>query len=166
MSIAYTPADRTDFGTAVATAAAALVGLLFVAISVNLKNILDEQGLPSRAAQTLILYASALIVAVLLVVPGQGFVATGLELVATGLVILAAQLYLDLTTEGGDEETFWRRMVGRVFPSVISCSCITIAGATLLAQAGGGLYWVVPAVVTAIIFGLTKTWVLLVEILR
>jgi hypothetical protein len=166
VSTAYTPADWTDFGTAVATAAAALVGLLFVAISINLRTILEEKGLPSRAAQTLILFGTALIVAVLLVIPGQGHVATGLELVASGLVILGVQLYLDLTTERGDEETFWRRLVGRVFPSVVSCGCIVIAGVTLLAQAGGGLYWVVPATVTAILFGLTNTWVLLVEILR
>jgi hypothetical protein len=41
-----------------------------------------------------------------------------------------------------------------------------IAGATLLAQAGGGLYWLVPSVLAAIIFGLVNAWVLLVEILR
>jgi hypothetical protein len=41
-----------------------------------------------------------------------------------------------------------------------------IAGATLAAQAGGGLYWLVPSVLSAIIFGLSNVWVLLVEILR
>jgi len=167
MSSAYSTAHWTDFGTAVAAAAAALAGLLFVAISINLPAILAEKGLPSRAAQTLILFATPLIVAVLLVVPGQGNVAAGLELLATGLVIGAIQIYLDLTTkERPEEETFWHRMIGRVFPSVISCGCIAIGGATLLALAGGGLYWLVPAVITAVFFGLINTWVLLVEILR
>lgn len=41
-----------------------------------------------------------------------------------------------------------------------------LAGATLLAQAGGGLYWLVPSVISAIVFGLVNAWVLLVEILR
>jgi len=41
-----------------------------------------------------------------------------------------------------------------------------VAGATLLAQAGGGLYWLIPGVLAAIIFGLVNAWVLLVEILR
>jgi len=32
--------------------------------------------------------------------------------------------------------------------------------------AGGGLYWLVPGVLAAIVFGLVNAWVLLVEILR
>jgi hypothetical protein len=49
MSTAYTPADWTDFGTAVATAAAALAGLLFIAISINIRQILA--GRACRAAR-------------------------------------------------------------------------------------------------------------------
>jgi hypothetical protein len=166
MTTAYQAADWTGFGTAVATAAAALAGLLFISISINLRQILDGPGLPSRAAQTLILFATPLIAAVLVVVPGQARVALGLELVATGLVVGGAQVYLDLTAERGEQDTVWRRMLGRVFPEVLSCGCLLIAGATLLAQAGGGLYWLVPAVLAAITFGLINVWVLLVEILR
>jgi hypothetical protein len=58
------------------------------------------------------------------------------------------------------------RMVHRVFPPIVTCGCLTVAGATLLVQAGGGLYWLIPSVLTALIFGLVNTWVLLVEILR
>jgi len=43
---------------------------------------------------------------------------------------------------------------------------LVIAGATLAGQAGGGLYWIVPSVLSAIIFGPINVWVLLVEILR
>jgi len=102
----------------------------------------------------------------LLIVPGQARVAVGLEFLATGLVIGAVQVYLDLTAERGDEDTLWRRVVGRVFPAVVSCGCLVIGGATLLGQAGGGLYWLVPSVLSALIFGLVNVWVLLVEILR
>jgi hypothetical protein len=56
--------------------------------------------------------------------------------------------------------------VGRVFPPIVTCGCLAVAGGTLLAQAGGGLYWTGPSVLTAIIFGLVNAWVLLVEILR
>lgn len=49
---------------------------------------------------------------------------------------------------------------------VMSCACLVVAGATLLARAGGGLYWLVPTVLAAFIVGLVNTWVLLVEILR
>ncbi len=166
MTTAYTTAGWTAFGTAVATAAAALAGLLFIAVSINLKQILSAPGLPSRATQTLIQLVTPLIAAVLVVVPGQARVAVGLELLAVGLVVGGVQVYLDLHTERGKEETPWRRMVGRVFPAVISCGCLVIAGSTVVAAAGGGLYWLVPSVLAALIFGLINVWVLLVEILR
>ena len=68
--------------------------------------------------------------------------------------------------QGGEDLGPWRRSLGRVFPEMLSCGCMVIASATLLAQAGGGLYWLVPSVITALVFGLLNVWVLLVEILR
>lgn len=50
----YDPAAWTTFFTAITGAAAALAGLLFVAVSINLDNILKGQAmLPARAAETL-----------------------------------------------------------------------------------------------------------------
>jgi hypothetical protein len=166
VSTAYDAAAWTDFGVAVTGAAAALSGLLFIAISINLQKILTFDGLPSRAGQTLILFATPLVTAVLVVVPGQDRIALGLELIAAGVVIGAGQLYLDLNSAHSAEDTMWRRMAGRVFPAMLNCGCLAIAGATFLAQAGGGLYWLVPSVLAALIFGLVNTWVLLVEIWR
>ncbi|HTZ92107.1 MAG TPA: hypothetical protein VMB74_06925 [Streptosporangiaceae bacterium] len=166
MTAAYLASDWSGFGEAVATAAAALAGLLFIAVSINLKQILKFPSLPTRAAQTLIMFVTPLIAALLLITPGQGRVALAAEFLATGLVVGGLQLYLDLKSERGDEVTLWRRMVGAVFPAVLSCGCLVVAGATLAAQAGGGLYWLVPSVLAAIIFGLLNVWVLLVEILR
>ena len=54
----------------------------------------------------------------------------------------------------------------RITPIVISSGSVTVAGITLLAGGGGGLYWLVPGVLGALIGGLANTWVLLVEILR
>lgn len=47
-----------------------------------------------------------------------------------------------------------------------TCACVIAAGIALLAGGGGGLYWLVPAVVIAILAGLLNGWVPLVEILR
>ena len=166
MTTAYAAGSWIGFGTAVATAAAALAGLLFIAVSINLKQILEVKSLPSRAAQTLILFATPLISALLVVVPGQARVALGVELLATGLCIGGVQAWLNMRAPRGQGETAWHRLVGRVFPTVLSCVCLAVAGATLLAAAGGGLYWLVPSVLAALIFGLINVWVLLVEILR
>ena len=166
MTTAYLASAWSGFGEAVATAAAALAGLLFIAVSINLKQILEVASLPTRAAQTLIMFVTPLIVALLVITPGQARIALAIEFMATGLVIGGVQLYLDLTAEKGDEVTLWRRMIGAVFPAAFSSGCLVLAGATLAAQVGGGLYWLVPSVLAAIIFGLINVWVLLVEILR
>lgn len=57
-------------------------------------------------------------------------------------------------------------LLSRIFPAISSCVCLTVAGITLLIQAGGSLYWLVPAALIAISAGLANAWVLLIEILR
>ncbi len=57
-------------------------------------------------------------------------------------------------------------MLSRIFPAISSCLCLLLAGCTLLAQAGGGLDWLVPAALIAIIAGVGNAWVLLIEIVR
>ena len=56
-----------------------LAGLLFVAVSINLKRILEFPSLPARAGQTLMLFVMPLITGLFLVVPGQpaAILATG-----------------------------------------------------------------------------------------
>lgn len=166
MSVAYSAASWSDFGAAVATAAAALAGLLFIAVSINLRQILDYPNLPGRAAQTLILLATPLVMAIMLLVPGQPRLALALELLATGLIVGTAQFVIDARAGRSDQETTTTWIISRVTPAVVNCGCLVVAGATLLAQAGGGLYWLVPSVLAAVIFGLANVWVLLVEILR
>lgn len=52
MNAAYSAAGWTDFSVATATAAAALTGFLFIAVSINLRQILDAPNLPGRAGLT------------------------------------------------------------------------------------------------------------------
>jgi hypothetical protein len=166
LTTAYLASEWSGFGEAVATAAAALAGLLFVAVSINLQRILKYPSLPTRAAQTLIFFVTPLIAALLIITPGQGRIVLAVEFMATALTIGGIQFYLDVRTERGDEDTMSRRLVSVLIPVPLSCGSLLIAGVTLAAQAGGGLYWLVPAVLSAIIFGLTNVWVLLVEIQR
>jgi len=166
LSTAYLASEWSGFGEAVATAAAALAGLLFIAVSINLKRILEFPSLPTRAGQTLIFFVTPLITALLIITPGQARIALAVELMATGLTIGGMQVYLDVKTDRGEEDTLYRRLVSVLIPAPFSCGPLVIAGATLAAQAGGGLYWLVPSVLAAIIFGLSNVWVLLVEILR
>ncbi len=166
MGVAYAAEHWNDFGVATAGAAAALAGLLVVAISINLERILQFPSLPHRAAQTLILFALPLVTSLLLIVPGQPRAVLGGELLAIGLGTGTFMVVTDARVPMTKEETKATRLFSRILPPIVSCGSLVVAGATLLAEGGGGLYWLVPAVLAAIIFGLINAWVLLIEILR
>ena len=139
MTAAYAPESWDGFALAVVTAAATLTGLLFVAVSINLQRILSFPNLPPRAGQTLILFSTPLF---------------------SGL------LRIDARTPPSANTNRLTWLVSGFFPAVVSCGCLVVAAATLLAQAGGGLYWFVPSALGGVAFGLINAWVLLVEILR
>lgn len=58
--MAYTASNWSSFSVGVLGGAATLVGLLFVAVSINLQRILEIEGLPTRAGQTLLFLATLL----------------------------------------------------------------------------------------------------------
>jgi len=163
---AYAAEHWTDFGVGVAGASAALAGLVFVAVSINLSKILEYRNLPGRAALTLILFVTPLIVGILLLVPGQPGAALGGELIFVGVVIGGFELLTNQRAGRSDKETKLTWVLVRFLPPIVSCGGVALAGVTLLAQAGGGLYWLVPSVLAAFVFGLVNAWVLLVEIQR
>ena len=166
MGVAYSATVWGGFGTTVATAAATLTGLLFIAVSINLKRILDYKPLPGRAAQTLFFFVLPLIFSLLLVVPLQAEKALGWKLIATAVVTWAAAQIVDRQAGRSEYEPQWSWLVTRVVPMGGSCACILVAGISLVAQTGGGLYWLVPATILTIAAGLVNTWVLLIEIMR
>ncbi len=166
MVTAYAAERWTEFGVATAGAAAALAGLLVVAISINLERILEYPSLPNRSAQTLILFAMPLVVALLLVVPGQPDGALGSELLAIGLAVGAFMLVTNARAPLSEHETKITWTITRLLPAILSCGFLAVAGITLITGAGGGLYWLVPSVLAGVVFGLINAWVLLIEILR
>jgi modulator of FtsH protease len=166
MSVAYAAGHWTNFGDTTATAAAALAGLLVVAVSMNLERILKYPHLPHRAGQTLTLFALPLFAALLLIVPSQPTTALGWEYLVIGLATGTCLLVSDLRTPRSGRITKATWLGSHIIPDVVPASCLAVAGATLLVRDGGGLYWLVPTMLVAIFFGLVNAWTLLIEILR
>jgi hypothetical protein len=166
VSTAYAPEEWKDLFVAVAGASAALLGLLFVAVSINLERILSYEGLPERALEALLLLLGVLIVSIVGLVPGQSNVALGLELLAVAGLVAAIILRLPGTNaEGTDQEpTQWR--LSRIGVRLMGTVPLLIGALSVLFETGGGLYWIVAGIVLAISGAVANAWVLLVEILR
>jgi hypothetical protein len=67
----YSSAEWESLFLAEAGASAALAGLLFVALSINLERILKGAGLPGRAGEAIVLLLTALVLSTWVLVPGQ-----------------------------------------------------------------------------------------------
>ena len=99
----YATAMWLGFGEALAAVAGALTGLLFVAVSVKSDVLAASRSLSSRAAQTLVLFMTSVLIAVLLVAP-QPPAALGSELLAVAAVSGTALLILDRRAGHGSDQ--------------------------------------------------------------
>jgi modulator of FtsH protease len=166
VAVAYDPEQWSDLFVAVAGASAALLGLLFVAVSINLEQILNYEGLPERALETLLLLLGVLVVSIVGLIPAQSRTALGLELLVVSLLIAVVVLRLPASRdeETGEEPRQWK--AGRLTVRLMGTVPLLIGALSILFEAGGGLYWIAAGVVLAICGAVTNAWVLLVEILR
>src|SRR5580658_4738462 len=81
-----------DFFVAEAGASAALAGLVFVAVSINLARILRFPHLPARVLEGLMTLLTVLIVATFALIPGQRAQMLGIEIGCTGLAVWGGQV--------------------------------------------------------------------------
>lgn len=162
---AYDPTEWHDLFLATAGASAALAGLVFVAVSINLERILQFRGLPERALETVMLLVGALVVSVVGLVPGQSHQALGAELLVVTVALGAAVARLPTRQEMLGEQPaawIWERWATRMGWAVL----LAIGSVNVLLASGGGLYWVAAGVLLAIVGAVANAWVLLVEIQR
>ena len=56
------------------------------------------------------------------------------------------------------------RYIERFSPNLITAALVGVAGVSLLAKAGGGLYWLIPAVVAGLLGGVVNAWLFLTKV--
>jgi modulator of FtsH protease len=168
---AYSVSRWTDFALAQLGASAALLGLVFVGMSINLKEFVGTPTLVNRALEAIVMLGSVLITATAVLIPGQSHEAVGIELVVVGAFTAWVILRLQAGTGAevvphGDRGPTRASIVFRRVLGLGSAALVVVAGVLLLAEVGGGLYWWPAAIVAAYVGALVNAWVLLVEILR
>jgi modulator of FtsH protease len=160
-----------DFFVALVGANAALVGLLFVALSINLAQIMKYAWLPARGGQTLVVLTGALVLSALPLLPDANAEPVALIsfLVALAtwifsIVLVRSYVLSALKQSDVAVSTSWTRSYS-----------VAAQFATLPALVGGVLgllgnadayYWIAAGLLTTVVFALYNSWVLLVEILR
>lgn len=152
----------SDLFVAAAGATAALAGLVFVAISINLDRILELDGVPELGLATILLLVGALTVSLFGLIPGQSQRTFGFELLGQSVLFsLAIGLFSarSLVAAGAH---FSSRVVLPLFGTIP----FVIGAVLMVAGAGSGIYWAFAGLVGAILAAVLNAWILLVEILR
>jgi hypothetical protein len=166
MSFAYNPAAWSSFFSAQVSASAALVGLLFVAVSINLAKIVESRQLVARSAKALFTVTGILLASTLCLVPGQRVKILGCELAVVGMIVFLATTLAGRAASLKNPFITTRDRVVQAILSQLSSAPMVVAGVLLFGGRGGGLYWLVGAIVFSFIAALIDAWVLLIEINR
>ena len=162
---AYDPSEWHELFVATAGASAALAGLVFVAVSINIERIIGYKGLPERALETLLYLVLVLLISIVGLIPSQSHVALGVELLVLSLGVGGGITRLrTIQIDSGEVPLAWT--FSRWAVRFLAIAPLVIGGAGVLVESGGGLYWIVAGIVFAIGAAVASAWVLLVEILR
>ncbi len=159
------------FFTAAAGASAALVGLLIVAMSVNVEAIVGIPSMPARAAATISSLAIVVVISVLALIPDIAAVWLGVVVLlgALGATAFAVDSTVRLLRDPAGRsaiatplERVLRATIG-VLPPVL----IAVGGLLLLAGLGAtGLVLTAIGFALAFLVAVLNSWVILIEIRR
>ena len=155
-----------NFFIAQAGAAAALAGLIFVGVSINLTKILSISKLPSRATQPLILLITILVISSLLLVPGQPGWLLGSELILLGGIVWFFTLKIDINIFKNTAPAYRGQFLFNMILTQLAVLPYLIGGTVLLGGHPNGLYCIIPGILFSFIKSALGEWVLLIEINR
>jgi hypothetical protein len=147
-------------------AAAALTGLIFVGVSLNLTKILAYASLPNRALLSLLMLLNILIVSILFLIPGQGVIAVGAEILIVEIIFYIMTLRLDIINYKSTAAQYKKQYVVHITIDQLAAIPYLIAAVAILCWSEKGVYIIIPGIIFSFCKAIFDSWVLLVEINR
>ena len=154
----------TNFFVAMAGATAALSGLLIVAMSVNIRQLLASPSLPARAGAAISAVAGALVASCLMLVPAQPRWAFGIEVLASAAVLWLIWRAVPAEVRADPQPN--RPAATRYGVPAVAPALFTVSGVLLIVSLDAGYGVLAAACLIAIAAGLLFAWIALVEVLR
>lgn len=154
-----------DFYLIAGAAAATLVGLLFVGLSLHLRIVVSRDEVRSLARVTLANFGLLLLVSLFIVVP-QGHVAAANELIFSGALTLALTgPSVAAAARSGTTTLHWLRLIVRFGLSVLAYVGVLVAGIAVANNSYATAFHLLVAVTAAlIVVSLRNSWDLLVSV--
>jgi putative effector of murein hydrolase LrgA (UPF0299 family) len=149
-----------------AEVSAALTGLVFVALSINLRQILEIPGMANRAGEALLLLLLPVLVGLAGALPQTSTKAFGAEILVVGVVVALTVTAIVARGYQAQHGRPTHEFLIRALSAEVGVLTTVTAGVILLAGHPGGLWWQAASTALCIGAGVGDAWVLLVEILR
>jgi len=155
-----------NFFIAQVGASAALAGLVFIGVSINLAQIVVDHRLVNYALEAIILLLNVLVISSLMLVPGQPSALLGGEVLIVGF-----GAWLLVSVRQGHDARKVARQYRRGYFAVVAFTQVAtlpflVVGIALITRGVGGLYWIIPGVICSFLDAFYLSWVLLIEINR
>ncbi len=143
-----------DLSIAMLGAAAAPIGLIFVALSVNMRQVLRYPWLAS--AGTILYLVAVLVSTTFMLAPGQANSVFGAELVVLGVASAGYVGTVGVRRRDRVVPQFRRQMDIQLVGGIIALALFAVTGLSLMAGCGGDLYWLLPAVLLSVSLALVN----------
>lgn len=160
MDAAYQPQAWHDLYLMTGGAAAGLTGLIFVAVSMHLHEILGNPWHRGTAGSSLLALMSVVLISGVLLAPAQPLPLAGTEIAliaaASPTYSCLALVHLPLARR--------RVEVAQLFVGILAGLLAAGAGVSIAIGVGGGLWLLLPAAAVALVTSVLNAWRLMVDV--
>ena len=156
-------ADWTNFALLTGGAAGAMVGLLFVAVSIRADAISQSRAVSSRISQVLTIFLGLLSASLMVSLPDLSNVALGVLLIVAAVCMGATSVVLDRHARGGGAATEpLAKVLDVISPDLITAVLMALSGLGLILGLQGSLLLLALAAILGFV-GAIGAWVVLIQ---